>query len=367
MTDQPVVLAVATYAATADADHDFDSACLVGREGRLEHVAAAVLEKGADGRLEIRRHDSTAEHLAFPGALLGGAITVIAPPLGIAFLAPVLPTRAAWAAVGAIVAQFWHHIPRDTLRRLSDLLESGQAALVVVAVNHTGDAGRSAPDPPDRQDRHRLYAAPTSKPISQRRARRHNRCRNPIVVVDRCCRIDRCARLRVPVSSVRQGRRTSTTPISAGMPRVSGAVNRSCRCDEMGSPSPGPCALPETVPAREFGPLAHRAERGWRVRVISTSQLSTRASTRYTAARPERRSCWRGCGTAAASAGGKPLIRCRGTVLGTQRAVVCTRDQPGALQVRCSSPRPPASWPALSPRSVQPRARPAGAGINPSG
>jgi uncharacterized membrane protein len=139
MTNQPVVLAVATYAATADADHDFDSACRVGREGKLERVAAAVLEKGADGRLEIRHYDSTAEHLAFPGALLGGAITVIAPPLGIAFLAPVLPTRAAWAAVGAIVAHFWHHIPRDTLRRLSDLLESGQAALVVVAVNHTGD------------------------------------------------------------------------------------------------------------------------------------------------------------------------------------------------------------------------------------
>ena len=139
MTNQPVVLAVATYTARADADHDFDSAWLVGQEGRLDHVGAAVVEKGADGKLEIRRHDSTAEHLAFPGALLDGAITVIAPPLGIALLAPVLPTREAWAGVGAIVDQFWHHIPRDTLRRLSDLLESGQAALVVVAVGGTAE------------------------------------------------------------------------------------------------------------------------------------------------------------------------------------------------------------------------------------
>jgi uncharacterized membrane protein len=139
MTNQPVVLAVATYAARADADHDFDSARLVGQEGRLDHVGAAVVEKGADGKLEIRRHDSTAEHLAYPGALLDGAITVIAPPLGIALLAPVLPTREAWAGVGAIVGHLWHHIPRDTLRRLSDLLESGQAALVIVAVNHTAE------------------------------------------------------------------------------------------------------------------------------------------------------------------------------------------------------------------------------------
>ena len=70
MTNQPVVLAVATYAARADADHDFDSARRVGQEGRLDHVGAAVVEKGADGKLEIRRHDSTAEHLAYPGALL---------------------------------------------------------------------------------------------------------------------------------------------------------------------------------------------------------------------------------------------------------------------------------------------------------
>jgi hypothetical protein len=51
MTNQPVVLAVATYAARADADHDFDSARLVGQGGRLDHVGAAVVEKGADGSL----------------------------------------------------------------------------------------------------------------------------------------------------------------------------------------------------------------------------------------------------------------------------------------------------------------------------
>ena len=138
MTTQLIVLAVATYSARGDADHDFDSARRAGQAGKLDQVAAAVLEKGPDGRLEIRRHDSTSERLAFPGALLGGAIAVIAPPLAIVLLASVLPSRSAWAAIGVIAGHFWHHIPRDTLRRLSDLLESGQAALLVVALNHTG-------------------------------------------------------------------------------------------------------------------------------------------------------------------------------------------------------------------------------------
>jgi hypothetical protein len=138
MSDQPIVLAVATYPARADADHDFGAVLGGGQDGRLDHLAAAVLEKGADGKLEVRRHGSTAEHPAYGAVLLGGAITVIAAPPGIAFLALVVPTRAAWAGVAAIVGHFWHYIPRDTLRRMSDLLESGQAALIVVAVNHVG-------------------------------------------------------------------------------------------------------------------------------------------------------------------------------------------------------------------------------------
>ena len=42
-----------------------------------------------------------------------------------------------WAGVGGIVGYFWHNIPKGQLLRMSDLLESGQAALVVVAVDHT--------------------------------------------------------------------------------------------------------------------------------------------------------------------------------------------------------------------------------------
>jgi hypothetical protein len=138
MTDQPVVVAVATYPARVDADHDFDSVCRAGQDGKLDHFAAAVLEKGRNGELEIRRH-AGADQLSFPGALLGGAITVIAAPLGIAFLAPVMPTGAAWTGVSAIVGHFWHYIPRNTLHRMSILVESGQARLVVVAVNRTGE------------------------------------------------------------------------------------------------------------------------------------------------------------------------------------------------------------------------------------
>jgi hypothetical protein len=139
MRDFSVVMAVATYRSKAAAQRDFDAVGSAKYEGELDHVAAAVLEKGADGTLAMDCHDSTATTVAWDGAVLGAALTVIAAPLGILFLANVVATRAAWLGVAALVGHFWHNIPKDELRRMSDLLEAGQAAVVVVGVDHTGE------------------------------------------------------------------------------------------------------------------------------------------------------------------------------------------------------------------------------------
>jgi uncharacterized membrane protein len=139
MSDQPVVMAVATYRSKAAADWDFCAVRDAKHEREADHVAAAVVEKGANGQLIMDCHDNSARHLAWGGALLGGVFIVIAAPLGIHFLAPIIGTGTAWAGVGAIVDHFWHNIPKNDLRLMSDLLESDQAALVVVAVDHTGE------------------------------------------------------------------------------------------------------------------------------------------------------------------------------------------------------------------------------------
>jgi uncharacterized membrane protein len=91
------------------AEQDFYAAWGVKHEGELDHVAAAVLEKDADGKLKMDRHDSTAKHLAWGGALLGGALVVLAPPLGAAALV------GTGAGAGGIVGHFWHNI-RSTFR-----------------------------------------------------------------------------------------------------------------------------------------------------------------------------------------------------------------------------------------------------------
>ena len=71
-------------------------------------------------------------------------LIVLAAPVGIAFLVPVAATGSAWAGVAALVGHIWHDIPKGELRRMSDLLEAGQAALVAVAVDRAADDVRAA-------------------------------------------------------------------------------------------------------------------------------------------------------------------------------------------------------------------------------
>jgi hypothetical protein len=132
MADRPVIMAVASYRSKAAADDDFDALSASTRP-----VAAALVEKGADGQLTIDRHRCPAEPVVWCGPVLGSALTVVAAPIGIRFLVPVVDTGSDLGGVSAIAGHFWNNVAKEQLRRMSELLEIGQAALLVVAADAT--------------------------------------------------------------------------------------------------------------------------------------------------------------------------------------------------------------------------------------
>jgi hypothetical protein len=133
MSDHTTVLAVASYRTKAAAERDFDAVGNATKARQLD-CAAAIVEKGADGTLTLDRLHHAAS-IGSGDALLGAALNVIAAPLGILLLAPAIATQASWIDVVPLVVHFWHHIPRDELFRMSNLLEAGQAAIAIVAVD----------------------------------------------------------------------------------------------------------------------------------------------------------------------------------------------------------------------------------------
>jgi uncharacterized membrane protein len=138
VSHKPTTIAVATYANKVNAETDYDMLRSVKSGGQLDHIAISMVTKGADGKLEIDRHDSTAKHLAWGGGILGAALTVVAAPLGIVFLGPLVANTAIYAGAGGLVGHFWHNIPKDEVRKMGDLLQSGEYGLVIVAVNPKG-------------------------------------------------------------------------------------------------------------------------------------------------------------------------------------------------------------------------------------
>lgn len=138
MSNKPSTVAVATYATEDDCDADYTAVRSIKTGGQLDHIAIAKLHKDADGKLKVHRHDSTAKHLAWGGGILGGVLTVVAAPLGIVFLGTLAVNSAVTAGAGGLVGHFWHNIPKDEARKMSDMLEAGQYGLVIVAANPQG-------------------------------------------------------------------------------------------------------------------------------------------------------------------------------------------------------------------------------------
>jgi hypothetical protein len=140
----PITLAVAVYADRQAALEDYHTIRAVKTAGEFDHIAVAVLTKRPDGRVQVDRHDSTAKHLAWGGALVGASMLVLAPVAAPAvFITSVGvgggATTAGLAGAGGIAGHYWHNIPKSKVREMGDLLEAGDSGLIVTAVNKFGN------------------------------------------------------------------------------------------------------------------------------------------------------------------------------------------------------------------------------------
>ena len=133
-TNAHITLLAASYSSHDGAVQDFDAVWSARHAGEFHHTAIAVLAKDATGHLQVRQNNNTAKHLTWGGALLGGALFVLAPSEGIEMLAAVGPTGA-----GAIVGHLRHNSTPESLAHAAGVLEEGMSGLVALVVNRRGE------------------------------------------------------------------------------------------------------------------------------------------------------------------------------------------------------------------------------------
>ena len=126
---------VGVYNSAPDAEADCDAIKALNDSGAVGSFDSAILVKEADDKVRVTKTEKPAEHGAWIGLAAGAGAAVLFP-----FLLPVLiATGAAGAGLGAWFAHLAHGTSRDDAKRIGELLNEGDAAVVVIGIDNDAE------------------------------------------------------------------------------------------------------------------------------------------------------------------------------------------------------------------------------------
>jgi len=125
MSDRPVFIYAATYADLAGAEADYDTLLDLHAEKLVGTYDVALISKDSDGKVHVMKHEKPTQHGAWGGIAVGAVIGILFPP-------SVLGAAAVGGLVGGIGGHLKKGMSRGDAKELGDLLESGEAALIVI-------------------------------------------------------------------------------------------------------------------------------------------------------------------------------------------------------------------------------------------
>ena len=128
-----VFVYVGTYPSETSARADYDVVKDLHAGGAVGTYDAAVVTKDPDGKVHVNKDETATRHGAWGGAAVGAVVGILFPP-------SIIATAAAGAAVGGVSGHLWKGMSRADVKELGDIIDAGQAALVVVGESTIEDA-----------------------------------------------------------------------------------------------------------------------------------------------------------------------------------------------------------------------------------
>jgi uncharacterized membrane protein len=131
--DTLVVLG-ASYDSVSDAEVDYQAVKdLYAAAGVGHEFDAAILERGDDGKVKVaKKHEASTRHGAWEGLAIG-AVAAILPGIGLAAGAAV------GAGIGAVAGHMKGGMKDSDLKELGEVLNKGQAGLIVIYATNMAD------------------------------------------------------------------------------------------------------------------------------------------------------------------------------------------------------------------------------------
>jgi uncharacterized membrane protein len=128
-----VFVYIGTYPSETAARDDYEIVKDLHAAGGVGTYDAAVITKDDKGKVHENKDETSTRHGAWGGAAVGALV-------GVLFAPAVLGSAAVGAAVGGVGGHIKNGISRSDVKELGDLIEPGEAALLVIGESTIQDA-----------------------------------------------------------------------------------------------------------------------------------------------------------------------------------------------------------------------------------
>ena len=128
-----VFVYVGTYPSEVAARDDYDVVKDLHAAGAVGTYDASVVTKDPDGKVHVDKDETSTRHGAWGGAAVGALVGIIFPP-------SIIVGAAVGATVGGVSGHLWKGMSRSDVKEFGDIIDAGQAALVIVGESTIGDA-----------------------------------------------------------------------------------------------------------------------------------------------------------------------------------------------------------------------------------
>ena len=141
---ESVFIFIGTYPDEAEAQDDYRVVKDLHSAGAVGTYDAAVVTKAANGKVHVNKDEMATRHGAWGGAAAGAVVGILFPP-------SILGTALVGAAIGGVGGHLWRGMSRADVKEFGDIIDAGQAALVIVGESTIESAIKKAQLKADKQ------------------------------------------------------------------------------------------------------------------------------------------------------------------------------------------------------------------------
>lgn len=134
MKTESIFVYVGTYANENDARSDYDVLKDLHATGTVGTYDAAVVTRDEKGKVHVNKDETATRYGVWAGAVVGALVGILFPPVLI------VGTAALGAAVGGVTGHIWRGLSRADVKDLGEIIDAGEAALVVVGEDKLEEA-----------------------------------------------------------------------------------------------------------------------------------------------------------------------------------------------------------------------------------